>query len=87
MDWNERTSALRSPQEVLSSGQVAAKKAQQVARWHLLLENISAVSYQVTMWQGSKGALVASELFRGYSLVGLVWPNTEELISRPLMGL
>ena len=22
-----------------------------------------------------------------YSLVGLVWPNTEELISRPFMGL
>ena len=22
-----------------------------------------------------------------YSLVGLVWPNTEELISQPFMGL
>ena len=25
--------------------------------------------------------------YQGYSLVGLVWPNTEELISLPLVGL
>ena len=26
-------------------------------------------------------------LLEVYSLVGLIWPNTEELISRPFMGL